>query len=241
MTLSFSRLSRALSVSALLILSSAVAENSAVTPAPRDANWVKRHEGFVEMAKKGGDVLFLGDSITDGWRGKGQAIWEKNYAPLNAINFGIGGDRTEHVLWRMQNGELEGLKPKAVVLMIGTNNTGNNRDGTPKNTNEEIAEGVTKIVQGLRTKLPGAKILLLAIFPRGEKETPIRARLKEINAKLAKLDDGKMIKYLDIGDKFLEADGTLSRDIMPDLLHPNDKGYQIWADAIEQPLAALLK
>jgi len=235
------RVSGAFFVAALLGLSSALAENSAVTPVPRDANWVKRHEGFVELAKNGGDVLFLGDSITDGWRGRGKAVWEKNYAPLNAINFGIGGDRTEHVLWRMENGELEGLKPKAVVLMIGTNNTGKNPDGTPKNTNEEIVEGVTKIVQGLRTKLPGAKILLLANFPRGEKDTPIRTRLKEINAQLAKLDDGKMIKYLDIGNKFLEDDGTLSRDIMPDLLHPNEKGYQIWADAIEQPLAALLK
>jgi len=220
----------------------AAAENTAIQPAPRDANWVKRHEGFVEQAKQGGiEVLFLGDSITDGWRSKGKAVWEKNYAPRQAANFGIGGDRTQHVLWRMENGELDGIKPKAVVLMIGTNNSGKDQEGKPRNTTPEIIEGVTAIVKGLRAKLPQSKILLLAIFPRGEKDTPIRDQLKEINIALAKLDDGKMVKFFDIGPKFLEPDGTLSKEIMPDLLHPNEKGYQIWADAIESPLADLLK
>src|SRR5438552_5987443 len=103
--------------------------NSATTPAPRDPGWVKRHEGFVKIAQKGDvDLLFLGDSITDGWRGGGKKVWEANFAPLKAANFGIGGDRTEHVLWRIQNGELEGIKPKLVVLMIGTNNGGDSKD-----------------------------------------------------------------------------------------------------------------
>jgi lysophospholipase L1-like esterase len=218
------------------------AENTALQPAPRDAKWVERHEGFVAQTKQGGiELLFLGDSITDGWRGKGKAVWEKQYAPRHAANFGIGGDRTQHVLWRMEHGELDGLKPKAVVLMIGTNNTGKDQDGKPRNTTPEIIEGVTAIVNGLRAKLPQTKILLLAIFPRGEKGTPIRDQLKEINTALAKLDDGKRVKFLDIGPKFLEPDGTLSRDIMPDLLHPNEKGYQIWADAMESTLADLLK
>jgi lysophospholipase L1-like esterase len=214
----------------------AAGTNTAIQPVPRDANWVKRHEGFVEIAKKGGvDVLFLGDSITDGWRGRGKAVWEKNFAPLNAANFGIGGDRTEHVLWRMENGELEGIKPKAVVLMIGTNNSGK------RNTAPEIIEGVTAVVKGLRTKLPETKILLLAVFPRGQKGEPIRDQLNEVNAALAKLGDGKSVHYLDIGQRFLEPDGTLSKEIMPDLLHPNEKGYEIWADAIKEPLAGLLK
>lgn len=213
------------------------AQNTATQPVPRDAKWVERHEGFVAEAKKGDiEVLFLGDSITDGWRGKGKTVWEKQYAPRHAANFGIGGDRTQHVLWRMENGELEGIKPKVVVLMIGTNNTGKDRNTTP-----EIIEGVTTVVKGLRKKLPKSKILLLAVFPRGEKDTPIRDQLKEINTALAKLDDGKMVKFLDIGAKFLEPDGTLSKDIMPDLLHPNEKGYQIWADAMESTLADLLK
>jgi len=218
------------------------AENTAIQPAPRDAKWVERHEGFVAEAKKGGiDLLFLGDSITDGWRTKGKAVWEKQYAPRRAANFGIGGDRTQHVLWRMQHGELDGIKPKVVVLMIGTNNTGKDQDGKPRNTTPEIIEGVTAVVNGLRAQLPQSKILLLAVFPRGEKGTPIRDQLKEINTALAKLDDGKMLKFLDIGAKFLESDGTLPKDIMPDLLHPNEKGYQIWADAMEPTLAELLK
>jgi len=217
--------------------------NTAIQPAPRDANWVKRHEGFVEIAKQGGvDVLFLGDSITDFWRNRGKAVWDKYLAPLHAANFGISGDRTQHVLWRMEHGELDGIKPKVVVLMIGTNNTGLERDGkTPRNATPEVIEGVTAVVKELRAKLPESKILLLAIFPRGEKDSPFRAQIKEINTAIAKLDDGKMVKFLNINQKFLEPDGTLSKDVMPDLLHPGEKGYQIWADAMKEPLAELLK
>jgi lysophospholipase L1-like esterase len=235
---------RSLVICALLVPAVHTANgNTAIQPAPRDANWVKRHEGFVEIAKQGGvNVLFLGDSITDFWRNKGRAVWDKYYAPLHAANFGISGDRTQHVLWRMGNGELDGIKPKVVVLMIGTNNTGLERDGkTPRNATSEVIEGVTAVVKGLRAKLPESKILLLAIFPRGQKDDPIRDQLKEINAAVSKLDDGKFVKFLDIGRKFLEADGTLSKEIMPDLLHPGEKGYQIWADAIQEPLAELLK
>jgi lysophospholipase L1-like esterase len=227
----------------LVLLFAAVAyANSAIEPVPRDANWVARHEGFVAEAKQGGiDVLFMGDSITDGWRTRGKEVWNREYAPLKAANFGIGGDRTEHVLWRLRNGEAEGYKPKAIVLMIGTNNTGMNRDGTPRNTTPEVIEGVTAVVHDLRTDFPDAKILLLAIFPRAEKGSAQRAQVAEINQSIAKLHDGRHIHYLDIGDKFLEADGALPTDIMPDLLHPNERGYQIWADAIREPLKALLK
>lgn len=215
-------------------------------PLPRDGGWIKRHEGFVEIAKKGGvDVLFLGDSITDNWRkaNYGLAIWEKNFAPLRAANFGISGDRTQHVLWRMQNGELTGIKPRVVVLMIGTNNTGLEIDKlTPRNSTPDIIAGITAIVQGLRTQLPEAKILLLAIFPRAEKPTdPVRLQIQEINQTIARLHDGKRIFFLDIGAKFLEPDGTMLKEIMHDFLHPSTKGYEIWAEAIKQPLADLLK
>lgn len=231
-----------LGVLALSILS-ALGENTAIVPQPRDPNWVKRHEGFVEIAKKGNvDLLFLGDSITDAWRGRGSNVWAHYYASRNAANFGIGGDRTQHVLWRMENGELDGIKPKVVVLMIGTNNTGKERDDkTVRNTTPEIIEGVTTVVHGLRSKLPATKILLLAIFPRGVKDAPQRAQIAEINSAIAKLDDGKMIRFLDIGQKFLTSDGTLPKEIMPDLLHPNEKGYEIWAEAMEPTLAELLK
>lgn len=236
----------ALAAAAVLAWSARAAEsvsgNSAIKPVPRDDKWVARHDGFVAEAKKGGiDLLFLGDSITDGWRTRGKNVWNKYWAPLKAANFGISGDRTQHVLWRMQNGELDGLKPKLVVVMIGTNNTGKERDGKPRNTTPEIIEGVTTVVKGLRTQLPESKVLLLAVFPRGQKGQPIRDQLGEINAALAKLDDGKRVKFLDIGPKFLEADGTLPIDIMPDLLHPNEKGYQIWAEAIEVTVKEMMK
>jgi lysophospholipase L1-like esterase len=247
MTTSFSRL---LTTATLLVaLPFAALANTAIEPAPRDPKWVQRHEGFVELAKKGGvDVLFLGDSITDFWRTDnpakgGKKVWDANFAPLHAANFGISGDRTQHVLWRLQNGELEGIKPKVVVLMIGTNNTGFEPDKvTPRNSPAEVVEGVTTIVRTLRTKLPGAKVLLLAIFPRGEKpDNPQRQQVAEVNRGIAGLADGKNVRFLDIGPKFLAADGTLPKEIMPDSLHPGEKGYEIWAQAIKKPLAEMLK
>jgi lysophospholipase L1-like esterase/ketosteroid isomerase-like protein len=220
--------------------------SASTKPVLRDQAWVKRHDGFVEIAKKGGiDVLFLGDSITDNWRKpeQGLPVWEKNFAPLRAANFGISGDRTQHLLWRMQNGELDGIKPRAIVLMIGTNNTGFERDKlTPRNSPEEVVAGVTAIVKGLRTRLPRAKILLLAIFPRGATaDDPQRAQINRINAAIARLADGKRIHFLDIGPKFLASDGSLPKEIMPDFLHPGTKGYEIWAEAIKDPLVRLLK
>lgn len=233
----------------LSVAAALFAAESATDPRPRDAAWVKRHEEFIAIAKQGGvDVLFLGDSITDFWRrddkrSGGKKIWDANFAPLKAANFGISGDRTQHVLWRLENGELEGISPKAVVLMIGTNNTGFERDGkTVRNTPAEVVEGVSAIVKKLRTSLPQAKILLLGIFPRGEKpDHPQRAQIKEINAAIAKLGDRKTVHYLDIGPRFLRADGVMPKEFMPDFLHPGELGYEIWADAIKAPLAALLK
>jgi lysophospholipase L1-like esterase len=217
--------------------------NTAIIPAPRDEKWMARHAGFVQEARKGGiDILFLGDSITDGWRNKGSNVWNKYYAPRHAANFGIGGDRTQHVLWRMEKGELDGIKPKVVVLMIGTNNTGKENDaGKIRNTVPETIAGVQAVVKELRVKLPDSKILLLAIFPRSTLDNPQRAQVALINTVIARLDDGKMVKYLDIDPKFLEADGTLSTNIMPDLLHPNESGYQIWADAMGPTLDEMLK
>jgi lysophospholipase L1-like esterase len=217
--------------------------NTAIIPAPRDEKWMARHEGFVQEARKGGiDILFLGDSITDGWRNTGSNVWNKYYAPRHAANFGIGGDRTQHVLWRMEKGELDGIKPKVVVLMIGTNNTGKEKDnGKIRNTVPETIEGVQAVVKELRAKLPDSKILLLAIFPRSTLNDPQRAQVALINTVIAKLDDGRRVKFLDIDPKFLEADGTLSTNIMPDLLHPNEQGYQIWADAMGPALDEMLK
>jgi lysophospholipase L1-like esterase len=217
------------------------ASNSATNPVPRDSAWVKRHEGFVAHAKTNRiDILFMGDSITDNWRSRGSNVWNQYYAPRHAANFGISGDRTQHVLWRMDNGELDGIKPKVVVLMIGTNNTKQNNRLV--NSPPEIVEGVTAVVNEIRARLPKSKILLLGIFPRGKTlEDQQRAQVALVNTVIAKLDDGKMVRFLDIGPKFLEADGTISREIMPDALHPSAKGYQIWADAMNPTLNAMLK
>jgi len=221
----------------------AAVQNTATNPVPRNAGWLKRHEGFVQEAQKGGiDILFMGDSITDFWRNRGSNVWNQCYAPRHAANFGLSGDRTQHVLWRMDHGELDSIHPKVVVLMIGTNNTGKENDHlTPRNTVPETAEGVQAVVNDIRARLPDSKILLLAIFPRGTLDDPQRVQVALINTLIARLDDGRMVKFLDIGPKFLEFDGTLPRSIMPDLLHPNAKGYQIWADAMEPTLDEMLK
>ena len=224
--------------------SGALAENSAIVPVPRTSptNWVARHEGFLAEARQGKyDLVFVGDSITDGWRKRGLEVWNKFYAPRHALNLGIGGDRTQHVLWRIEQGELDGLKPKAVVLMIGTNNTGKEKDGSARNSTAEVIEGVTAVVKKIGTKLPRSKILLLAIFPRGTVDAPQRAQIKEINAAIAKLDHGRRVKFLDIGKVFHAEDGSIPKTIMPDLLHPNAEGYQRWAEAMEPTLAAMLK
>jgi lysophospholipase L1-like esterase len=232
----------------LAALALPAAANPAIQPAPRDAAWVKRHEGFVAEAARGGvDVLFLGDSITDGWRrpgpNGGKAVWDRELAPLRAANFGIGGDRTQHVLWRIEQGTLEGLRPRVVVLMIGTNNTGFERDGTtPRNTPAETVAGVSAIVTQLRRRLPEARVLLLAVFPRGERpDHPQRLQVNEINRGLAPLADGRHVTFLDLGPRFLAADGTLPAAVMPDFLHPREEGYTRWAAALKEPLAALLR
>lgn len=224
------------------------AKNSAVRPEPRDAKWVKRHEGFVAEAKKGGiEVLFMGDSITDFWRDtspkRGRQVWDREFAPLHAANFGISGDRTQHVLWRLQNGEVDGISPKVVVLMISTNNTGFEPDKvTPRNTPEQAVEGVKAILHELRTRLPQTKILLLAVFPRGELPTnPQRLQVNQINTSISQLADRKHVFYLDFTAKFLAADGKLPKEIMPDFLHPNQQGYEIWAAAMKPTLLELLQ
>ena len=210
----------------------------------------KRHESFNVISRKGeAELVFLGDSITHAWEGKGKAIWEKTWAPLKAANFGISGDRTEHVLWRLDHGNFDGLKPKAIVLMIGTNNTGH--QGRPQKeldgaiyhcTAGQTAEGVKAILGKLKTKCPQAKILVLAIFPRGANNgDKLRQQNEATNALIKKFADNKTVFYMDIGPKLLEADGTLSKEIMPDLLHPNEKGYQIWTDAIEAKVKQLMK
>jgi lysophospholipase L1-like esterase len=229
-----------------LLTISAVAENTATIPAPLSfpTNWMSQHETFMAQAKQGGiDLLFLGDSITAGWKwtGWGLNIWNKIYAPLHAADFGIGYNRTQNVLWQIDHGELAGIHPKVVVLLIGTNNMGNEDNGKPRNSLPEIVEGVTAIVNDVRGKLSHSKVLLIGVFPRGHQDDPIREQVKELNAQIAKLADGKMVRFLDINSKLIAADGTISANFRPDLLHPKEQGYQIWADTMQSTLDEMMK
>jgi lysophospholipase L1-like esterase len=228
-------------VLALAVLSSfsSFAQNTTLIPAPRDfpTNWLARHAENLAAAKKGGvDILFLGDSITDGWHWDtgGKNLWAKYFAPRHAANFGIGYDQIQNVLWRVENGELEGVDPKVVVLLIGTNNTGNN--STP-----EIIEGISNLVRRIQFHLPRTRMILFGIFPRGERNDPIRGQVKAVNDGVSKLNDRDKVRFVDIGENFLSADGSLPRDLFPDLLHPNEKGYRIWADALNPVLDEWLK
>jgi beta-glucosidase len=218
-----------------LTLAAAEKQHSATKPVPRGGGWTKRHESFNKRVAKGEcDLIFIGDSITQGWEGRGKNVWAKFYGKRNAVNLGIGGDRTQHVIWRLDNGNLYRIKPKAAVIMIGTNNAG-------ANSSQEIADGVEAIVKQLRKKLPETKILVLGVFPRGTNPADKRRKVNEgANAIFKKLADGKAVHYLDIGPKFLEKDGTLTRKIMPDLLHLSQAGYTIWAESIEGKLKELM-
>ncbi len=213
--------------------------HSAVEPAPRpDTGWKDRQKLLNTRAAEAGEkakVIFIGDSITQGWEGEGKEVWAKYYAQRGAVNLGIGGDRTQHVLWRLDNGNLEGLKPKAAVLMIGTNNS-NGEDNTP----EQIADGITAIVKKLRLKLPDTKILLLAIFPRSENFSAQRGKLAMINQVIRRQADGRNVLWVDFGHRFLNDDGTMPRSLMPDYLHLSAPGYEIWAEAIEDQLSGIL-
>jgi N-acetylglucosamine-6-sulfatase len=204
----------------------------ATEPSPQ---FLARHEGFLEIARRGNiDLLWIGDSITDWWARSGTATWDQYFAPLRPANFGIAGDRTQGVLWRMQNGELEGFQAKLIVLMLGTNNIN-------RNPNAEIAQGVAAIVREFRTRQPQAKVLVLGVFPRGAAaDNPFRTAIREINADLARLDDGQNVFYMDIGNHFLAADGTLPTDVMGDGLHPNANGYRIWGEAINGRVRELM-
>jgi lysophospholipase L1-like esterase len=208
--------------------------NSAIVPVSREARSLPRQNLVLQRAKDNPgkcDIAFIGDSITQGWEGNGKNVWTNYYGKRKCLNFGVGGDRTQHVLWRFENGQLDGIKPKAAVLMIGTNNS--NKDD---NTEGEILEGVQAIVAQIRQRLPEAKILVLGIFPRGQTFSTQRGKILQINQALAKLADGKMIHYLDFGSQLIEADGSISRSLMPDYLHLSPAGYEIWARAIEPKL-----
>lgn len=212
--------------------------HSSVTPATQTGSWWMPRQDAVNARLKEGnvDLLYIGDSITHFFERTGRQVWDKYYAPRNAVNMGFSGDRTQHVLWRLDNSDFSNVKPKLAIVMIGTNNS-NGRD----NTAEEIADGIIAICSRLRTRLPETKILLLAIFPRGQRPSAQRQKNAQASEIASQIADNKTIFYLDINKNFLTDDGELTRDIMPDFLHPSARGYQIWADAIEPKVAQLMR
>ena len=212
--------------------------NSAVVPllAPP---FQAKHQANVQVARQGeAELLLMGDSITDFWRNPegpfaGKPVLDKYFGRWKVANFGIAGDTTQGVLYRLRDGEGEGIRPRAIMLMIGTNNTA-------RNSAAEIAEGIGAVVADLQRAFPQAKILLLGVFPRSRANDPVRTVIADINRSIAKLHDGTRVHYLDIGKAFLDADGNIPADVMSDGLHPGPKGYEIWAQAVIDPITRLM-
>lgn len=219
---------------------SAPAPNPAATPTWRsDELATKRHRQFRERARRGNvPLLFLGDSLTEGWFVTGMDVWKREYRPMGAANFGLSADRTETMLWRLSHGELEGLSPKVVVLMIGTNNL---KSGFIRHTPAQTAEGVTAVVDLIQEKLPDAKILLLGILPRQPKYVWLSARRRETNRRISKLAERQNVRWLDFSARFLDEEGRLREELYrDDLLHLSRKGYEVWADAMRRPLGEMM-
>ncbi|MFO0775269.1 MAG: platelet-activating factor acetylhydrolase IB subunit [Nitrospiraceae bacterium] len=217
---------------------SAEALPAAATPTPQTADWwLPRHDSKVrELAQHPVDLLFIGDSITQGWEDEGRAVWAAFYGKRRAANLGFNSDRTDHVLWRLTHGELEGITPQVVVLHIGTNNRGQRRESPA-----ETAAGIDAIVATLHARLPSATVLVLGIFPRGgDADDPRRQHNDRVNALLSRTPDNAHRRFIDLRGRFLEQDGRISTDIMPDLLHLSEKGYRRWAEGLEPILTPLL-
>ncbi len=219
---------------AALVAGSVFAQQVSTTPTNRmdQVWWKKRFEEKQSLVKQGGwELVFMGDSITHGWEGAGKKVWDENFGAYKALNLGYGGDRTEHVLWRLDNGELDGYQPKLLILMIGTNNTGHRP--AAQETPEDTAAGIKAILDRIGQKSPATKVLLLAVFPRGNlANDEKRVRNDKVNALIKAYADGKRVVFLDFNKEMLESDGTLTKEMMPDFLHPKEKGYGLWAKAV---------
>lgn len=217
----------------------AAAQPAALLPEPQTAAWwMARHDATVAALRGNAvDLLFIGDSITQGWEDAGREVWTRYYGSRRAFNLGYNSDRTEHVLWRLQHGELDGIAPRAIVLLIGTNNTSAERESP-----EDTAAGVRAIVELLRHRLPSSQVLVLGLFPRGlDANDRARQVNVQVNRHLQTLADHRTVWYLDLGELFYDKAGRLSTVAMPDLLHPSAEGYRRWAEAMEPMISRLLQ
>jgi len=209
-----------------------MSKSLSVIPTKRTEDWwqLRHQQKLTELREINEpiDILFLGDSITHAWEVEGDKYWQQHFVHRRVFNLGFAGDRTEHLLWRLQDSELERLSPQWIVLLIGTNNAGHRLDAP-----EDIAAGIQTILEELRLQLPASKILLMAIFPRSRNTNkPMRQRVDVSNALIKTFTDGKRIHWLDINSQFLTAHGILLESVMPDLLHPNATQYHKWGNAI---------
>ncbi|HEX4139818.1 MAG TPA: GDSL-type esterase/lipase family protein [Candidatus Methylacidiphilales bacterium] len=192
--------------------------------APR-IDWLYRFQHNLDIYKGPHDMIFEGDSITDGWQGGGKTVWAEHFGKIKVADFGISGDQVQHLLWRVQHGQLDGQDPKLVMIMIGTNNVNQKP--------EDVAAGIKMLIGEYETRCPHAQILLLAVFPRSPKATDApRLWVSKVNAIISGYNSDPRVTYLDFGKNFLTDDGTLTKEIMPDALHPSPQGYEIWAKAI---------
>jgi len=199
--------------------------NSATIPVPHTDRMKDVQTKMERFGGKHFDIVFDGDSIMNRWENTGKAMWQQHYAGISA-DFGIEGDHVENVLWRLGQGQMDGIDPKVIVLMIGTNNSGHN-------SATEIADGIKLLVAEYEKRCPQAHIILMGIFPRGEKPTDGgRRKVAAVNEQIKALDGGR-VSYIDISAPMIGADGIISRDMMPDFVHPTAQGYQIWSDAIQ--------
>jgi lysophospholipase L1-like esterase len=209
----------------------------AALPAPREvvyewmalSRWFRMHTEDVELAEKGeARVVFIGDSITEGWELQGLPLWQEYHAPLGAVNFGVGGDTTRNVLWRLDHGAVGNLLPDRVVLLIGTNNFGLTGDAP-----RDVAAGIRAVVDRLREVFPSSKLLLMGVFPTGEwPQDPVRSKIKETNALISSMGGMDGVSFCDIGEQFLLPDGRIDASLMPDFLHLSEAGYAVWHRAV---------
>lgn len=217
--------------------------SSALSPTPLEEPWaiewwMPRHlDKLQEEGRERAEILLIGDSITHGWETTGKEVWSEFFGTIPTFNIGYSGDRTENVLWRLQQGEVEGIHPKVALLMIGTNNTGHRMDPA-----ECTAAGIERIRDELLIRLPQTHLLILAIFPRGElPDDEMRQRNEEINSRITALDEPDRVTFLNLNDTFLTEDGLITKEIMPDMLHPNENGYRLWAEAIRPLLLSFVE
>lgn len=201
------------------------------------AHWLEQHEAYAERARRGGiDLLFLGDSLTYAWNFDGREIWATDFVPLGGVTFGIGGDRTGDVLWRVEHGEVEGSGAATVVLEVGTNDLAVGAGA------EATADGVEACVRAIQAKVPRATVVVMGIFPRGmgDGTMPMRRLIAGVNARLAKLDDRKRVRFLDLTPGFLDSAGAVRPELYhPDLIHLSAAGYRVWSDGLRPLLARI--